>query len=59
MATEHLARGVGVHTTLVGEEVLVHGERSLNGAIGHDLSGDLGLVAGNGVGRGTVVLVLL
>jgi len=58
MAAELLTTLVLIDTTLVGEEVLVHSEGTFNGAVGEDLSLDLGNVAGDRVGRGTILLVL-
>jgi len=58
MATELLTRDVLVNAGLVGHEVLVDGEGSLNGTVGHDLSLDGRDVGGNRVRAGTEVLVL-
>ncbi len=55
MPAKLLACGVLVDTALVGEEILVDGEGTLDGAVRHDFR--LDLARGNRVGRGTELLV--
>jgi hypothetical protein len=49
VTAEGRAGCVVVDSGLVGEEVVVDGECSLNGAVGHDLSLDLGGLRGDGI----------
>ena len=58
MTTKQLTTLVSIHAALVGEEIFVDGEGSLDRAVGHDLCLDLSNVAGHAVGRGTEMLIL-
>eukprot|EP00043_Microstomoeca_roanoka_P028209 m.17250 g.17250 ORF g.17250 m.17250 type:complete len:362 (+) comp8245_c0_seq1:165-1250(+) len=57
MTTKSLARSVDVDTRLVGEEVAVDGEGTLDRAVGHNLSGNLVNTADT-VGAAAKVLVV-